>query len=106
MPEYSVCTRTSPAFSGRSSSLRTSAAHGPVNTTTSPIQVPLQVALARVRRAKSKQCKDAGRVNIENIGPTEDAAVRRFAAARRGSQAAWRGTPSTLHGSDGQPAHE
>src|SRR5437867_873328 len=31
-------------------------------------------------RLRSEQRKDAGRANIGNIGPTEDAAMRRFAA--------------------------
>ena len=33
-----------------------------------------------IRRAKTEQGKDAGSPNIGNIGATEDAAMRRFAA--------------------------
>jgi hypothetical protein len=41
-----------------------------------------QVRLARSSRAKTKHGQDAGRVNGSAIHPTEDAAGRRFAAAR------------------------
>ena len=35
-----------------------------------------------IRAARTEQAWDAGRANIENIGPTEDDGMRRFAAAR------------------------
>lgn len=42
---------------------------------------------ARASRAKTKSGKDAGRVNGSAIGPTEDVARRRFAAASVGLKA-------------------
>jgi hypothetical protein len=44
-----------------------------------------------IGRAKIEHGKDAGSPDIENIGATEDAAKRRFAAARA------RETPGTEH---------
>jgi len=51
--------------------------------------VPTQVTLPSFRRAKSKPGKDAGSVHITpDMGATEDAAWRRFAAVGRGEDVA------------------
>jgi hypothetical protein len=51
--------------------------------------VPTQVTLPSSRRAKSKSGKDAGSAHIgSDMGATEDAAWRGFAAAGRGEDVA------------------